>query len=802
MDTEIYINGTLIDLYDKFPMSLNYAIADIVHPDKRNANYSKTIKIPGSKTNDALFGYIFSISKEVSSNNTLINFAPDFNPNLKADCVIYRKTLLQFKGYVQLLQINSVKGKREYEIAVYGNVADIFTELEGINLSDLDFSEFDHTFTKAHQKESWDTRIQNNGSNYTNFSGGAPTGEGYVYPIIDYGYRPTPDNKYEVLHLYPAIYLKQYIDKIFEFAGFTYTCSFFQSEFFRRLIIPFSSELVNLTPTEVDNRKFKAGLNSDIVFSDTGLGADINQGFGVGLDPVILNNDTTGGNFDNSSQYDVTTGFFTVGKSGYYDLNASFTVNFDVTLATGSTTWANPGGQAFGQAFFLIKDTSGNNIGGGGGDGKNVVNFGDFTFNPRLTNVYLQKGWSVRIAINAFAAYFNFPGATANDGAVNVTIKHTGATFYNAPVVSPILEGDLMQLNSTLPKDIGAKDLFQSIITMFNLYVDIDPSNEKNLLIEPAKDFYTNNSVVDWTSKLDLNKEIWIRPVSEIEGKDYRFSYKEDSDYYNQKYQDVFQQTYGEVDYQVRNDFVKGTKEIQVIFSPTPGVGNFDNGMVVPTIIKQNEDLTKSPQPGRVRLLYYGGVKSAGGIWTYKSTSSGDSTETTYPYAGHLDDPYNPTVDILFNVPKQLYYAASSYTTNNVYNIYWKQFIEEITDRDSKLITAYFHLRPIDIFKLSFKNFIHVDGINYRLNQILDYDPNVQDSFKVELSKVRKGVPFVPVSIEVPPVIAIDNIIEGGKNEVRNLSATSPIYIIEGGLDAVINFGSANNIQIVNGGKD
>jgi hypothetical protein len=805
MDTEIYIGNTAVDLYDDFPMSLNYAIADIVHPEKRNANFSKTIKIPGSKKNDALFGYIFNISKESQSTNTLINFVPDFNPNLKADCVIYEKTLLQFKGYAQLLQVNQVKGKREYEIAVYGNIANIFTEIENIKLSDLDFSEFDHAFNKTNQKESWDTRIQKNGANYVNFSGGAPTGEGYVYPIIDYGYRQ--DLNYEVLHLYPAIYLKQYIDKIFEAAGFSYTCAFFQTEFFRRLIVPFSSELVNLSTTEVENRKFKAGLTSDLVYNvsveDHRTTTIWTPGFSTS--PILFNNDSTGGNFDNTNQYNIVTGQYVVGKSGYYDLNAFYTVNFALTPPPGT---AGTGFQfiQFQSSFNKKNGTLYSSIQGGTGIlyyGSNML--GDHVIQAKATNVYLQKGDVVESRISANIIFTTFGDSSGNPvsgvGTFVTTIKASGATFFNAPVVSPVLEGDTMLINSTLPKEIGAKDLFQSVITAFNLYVDIDPDNERNLIIEPAKDFYANNSIVDWTDKLDVSKEMWIRPVSEIEGKNYKFSYKSDSDYWNQKYQDVWESTYGEQDLLVRNDFVKGIKEIGLIFSPSPSVGNFANNMIVPSLIKINDDLTKSPATGNIRLLYYGGVKSAGGSWTYFS-SSGNSTETTYSYAGHLDDPANPTVDLNFGVPEQLYYSASLYTNNNLYNIYWKQFIEEITDRDSKLITAYFRLRPIDIFQLSFKNFIHVDGINFRLNRILDYDPRLQDSFKVELSKIKRGVPFTPVSIEVPQVPAAGSIIEGGKDEVRSLSATSPIYILEGGLDAVINLGSANSIQIVNGGKD
>ena len=57
-----------IDLLDNIPYSLNYAIADIREPDKRNSSYSKTIKIPGSKTNNIIFAHIFEINIQSNFN--------------------------------------------------------------------------------------------------------------------------------------------------------------------------------------------------------------------------------------------------------------------------------------------------------------------------------------------------------------------------------------------------------------------------------------------------------------------------------------------------------------------------------------------------------------------------------------------------------------------------------------------------------------------------------------------------------------------------------------------------------------
>ena len=99
-------------------------------------------------------------------------------------------------------------------------------------------SEYDHIYNKTNQTNSWATSIIKNGSTYVNFSSGNPTGEGYVYPMIDYGFGN--GTSYDVRHFYPAVYVKTIIDKIFSEAGFQYESTFFTSQFFKRLIIPYT----------------------------------------------------------------------------------------------------------------------------------------------------------------------------------------------------------------------------------------------------------------------------------------------------------------------------------------------------------------------------------------------------------------------------------------------------------------------------------------------------------------------------------------------------------------------------------
>jgi hypothetical protein len=115
-------------------------------------------------------------------------------------------------------------------------------------------------------------------------------------------------------------------------------------------------------------------------------------------------------------------------------------------------------------------------------------------------------------------------------------------------------------------------------------------------------------------------------------------------------------------------------------------------------------------------------------------------------------------------VPKEIYYVpawAATYTNNNIYNSFWKQFIDEITDKDSSLVTGWFHLTPADIAMLDFRHVYRFGFQNYRLNRIYDYNP-VQDGLtKCEFIKTKTAIPFVPSSVLL--VGGRDSMFDGGE---------------------------------------
>jgi hypothetical protein len=131
-----YLEYVEVDLYEDIPFTLTFNIADIRNPDKRNGSYSKTVRLPGTDTNNALLGNIFEIDIDGS-----------YNPNIKALAYIDIDSIEQFRGVLQLLQINRTRDFIEYEVSIFGNIGGFFNSVGNKQLRDLDLSAYNHKVT-------------------------------------------------------------------------------------------------------------------------------------------------------------------------------------------------------------------------------------------------------------------------------------------------------------------------------------------------------------------------------------------------------------------------------------------------------------------------------------------------------------------------------------------------------------------------------------------------------------------------------------------------------------------------------
>ena len=202
-------------------------------------------------------------------------------------------------------------------------------------------------------------------------------------------------------------------------------------------------------------------------------------------------------------------------------------------------------------------------------------------------------------------------------------------------------------------------------------------------------------------------------------------------------------QTYGDYIYDSEFDFVKDTAGTNIIFAPTVLVQPTSHGHLdkyFSAIYKlSNYNTQEDPMDSVIRILMAKKLSIAH-QWHIKSGVNGAgsnlSSLNTYGYAGHLNDPVTPTIDINFGVPKELEFPATTYPTNNLFNTYHKPYILEITDMESKLLTCRIYLTAVDIYNLDFSKYIWINGVLFRLNKISSYDPTSYQTTQVELLKV------------------------------------------------------------------
>jgi hypothetical protein len=74
--------------------------------------------------------------------------------------------------------------------------------------------------------------------------------------------------------------------------------------------------------------------------------------------------------------------------------------------------------------------------------------------------------------------------------------------------------------------------------------------------------------------------------------------------------------------------------------------------------------------------------------------------------------------------------------------------INEVTDRDSKIVTMYLYLTAIDISKFEFQNTIFIEDAYYLVNKIIDFNPLIDGLTKVELLKLKNYQAYESVASE------------------------------------------------------
>jgi hypothetical protein len=737
---------------------------DVNNPQKRLSDYSKTITIPEGKLVNQIFEHAFDVNVDYLT----------FNPNLKTSYQILQDGVLVIDGYCQLLAIKNVDGLVTYEIAATGKVGNLFEKIKDKYLQDLDLSALDHAWNQANVVDSWT----------------APIGEGYVYPMIDIGGRSRYNN-WKVQDFKPAIYLKQYIDSILSEAGYTYDSTFFDTTLFKSLIVPygsgkilldndailckeFSAECITSDLVQCQSIVYPANLaNSILVFDKADFISDYYER--VIADGGVLENQTCleaayPNEYFNTceDEYNEMTGIYTAGADNKISLQG--VLNFDLIYTESSqltTNYFNAVPQFFSfKAYvncYVVLNRSGvysviqtlqlditqNAIDNPLAGPSSLLPNNSITY--VTGELSLTEGDQVFLAIGTvkYSGSFGGPNIITYENDIDFEFRlKTGSTLASKYLETELGIGETIIANLVIPKQIKQVDLFSSIIKRFNLYIDYDALDDNNLIIETRDDYLTSDKV-DIEQIVDRSRDYLIKPLGALDAGRFIFADQEDKDSNNDNYKNIYDEVYGQQIINVDNDFITTDKTIGTIFAPTPLYSVENNDRVISAMLFVNENGQVTEATAKIRLLYWGGLLPTQKPWTL-GLDLFINNQSFYPYAGHLDNPYDPTFDLNWGVPKQLFYNFNygkvytlNYPNTNCYNFFWKKYIDEITDKNSKILECYLALRPYDYNELSFRKNYYIDGSYWRLLSVVDYDATSGQTTKCSFLKVEPKSAFV-----------------------------------------------------------
>lgn len=748
MKSRLVVDGVDLAFISELPISVNMAIADVRDPGKRNSSFSKTISIPGTPEVIKKFEYIFEI------NSTLTNF----NPNLKIDAAYYVNEVRVFKGGLQLLKIKTKYTNQNvptvFECNIIGETGNLFLDIAGLYLTDLDFSEYDHNLTYA--------------SGLFN-----PTlGSGFVYPYIDYGLNSAGNmcgTTWTFEHLKPAIFEREYVSKIFSNAGYTWEAGgYFDSDHEKHIIIPNVAEgRLKMPQATQDLNAVYAGRTTDDTTTESGTytpsEATVNKWIynTINVAPVPIDTDSSGSFYDPNNLFNTSTYIYQPSIQAYYTIRGFLSFDITITPPAGTVT----AGGVLSLTFRLEGSTNGGSTWNlFSGNVSNIIINGLTASGTVLCewNGNANSGTIFRLRVlNCVikSRFLDNLGVDITTGTTSVDFDIKSSSYFFAFISSPDLQyGNAVEINQCIPTDTTQLDFLTSIIKSENLYLELDRLDSRKYVIESREDFIQETDPLDWTTKQDLSKDVEILPMGELDAKKYVFTYKSDKDYFNTVYENEFKEVYGTEKIDVENDFIKNEKKIDLVFSATPIASHSSIDIVAPRLFKSNSDPTISVEKFKcnIRRLYWGGVKTCGSHTLVVNGSN--TTVSEYPFCGHVDDPDNPTVDLCFDNPLRLYWnlPAALYTNNNRYNERYSKFITEITDPNSKIVKSFFVLNENDISKFSFRKIVFVAEAYYSINKIMDYDPQVEKSVLVEMLKLKKGATF-SASQSAPSAMGINN---------------------------------------------
>ena len=699
----------LVDLYEDEDLPLSLSVDDFKNVAEQVQSYSKAFNVPATKRNNRIFDHIFEVTREVESAGSLL-----FNPYKKTKCVLKQDGFILFEGYLRMLDITDKEGETSYNVNLYSEVIALADLLQDRTFRDLDFTELTHDYNKTNIKRSWNDF--GNSITYTN-AGTSGFRDAYTtlrYPFVDWNHQfiiadnpnsasgPT-DNNPQLASLEqafrPFINVKYIIDRIFEATDFTYESTFFNDADFNKLYMDFnwgSGNAPNITNVTVyigQWAKQISGVTNPSVNAGTSFtNLVLFAGFGSFVPP----------------NYDLSTNIITATADGeQYTISGQYRIENTSTTATQTVDcqWIH---NSLPVAVSLL------------------------TISPSTSQVFSFTFNAILAAGDTLQAQFkrSDPSSTATVRMYEDSIIPTSNVIFNVNILA-ITTDILLQ---TLRGELGQWEFLKGIITMFNLVSLPDENNPNNIKIEPYSDVFINNSdsvELNWTDKIDVS-EMKLTPLADLNRKTIFKFVEDDDDFAFTNYKnEVGGHLYGSLKFNASNEFNILDGEDEIVAEPfaatvvKPLMDNFPQ-FITPAIYSYNpQDDTSEGFENSPRIMYNNGVKSTGASY-FIPEQNGLSSEnqTSFLQFSHLSLIPSTSAGLDFHFGEcQLIQGVGDPTAQNLFNLYWLPYYNELYNPNTRTMTIKVNLSPADINTFRFNDTVYIKNRVFRVNKI-DYKPN------------------------------------------------------------------------------
>lgn len=670
--------GLIVDQYNVETIALTYRFTDILSLAV-TGGFTRQFRVPYSGNNLTIFGALFNPNFSAATNYF----------HTKMDAELRVGTIPIAVGHVQVNRALTQNGRiNELEITFFAETPNLAKSLGSKKLADIAaLADLNHVVS------------------YTTVT---DADEDYRYILADRGYKFSElgepatrsvlnvDSPVYAAELTPCVKWSYLFENILNEAGFTYDASALIT-LLEGYFMPF-----------VNTKGLKYDIPPEAYF--------FNAGYATTQDvtaSLVLGSQLTGltETYDNNNNF--SSSVYTAPYTGTYTFRIYATFRRDAGIVLVS---------------FRLRDTVTGDVIPNGVTPSYVAPTIDPVNRQYDVVVTLQQGQTIGLYASGGNPTIEVFGNANNDfnlGTGFALIGFEGSLF-----------GETINFNKNAP-DMLQIEFLRDVINMHNCAVIPDRNIQNKLKFQTMNNFIGSGATLDWTGKLDLTKDITIEPTTELQNNKLKWSYKQGGDVWNKIFQDAGR-VYGE--YKVEgyttssteepNDFAQGDLTVQLVTQPTPCNSIGGTGIVIPKFVNDKGEFV-NPGP---RVLYIAGTAD---IALYDDITDDVGEITTVALGNHYSTVNAEVDDFDLNfAPEAQPFTIIGTPYNNLFNLYWRSYLNEIYSPEARLMTAYFALNVSDVLTFSFADQIFIKDSYWRILEISGYGVGVGDVTQVKLVKI------------------------------------------------------------------